>query len=162
MALANKTRLIAAATLAALAAPAAVLAAAPATAQSGGRQSGPLQLAAEKMGKEIRVEDVLKGRKRGQSGEAGKTAGSAPQTARQPAQSGGGDDSAFGVERPAPEGKDPNEVIGGGDGAERPLDGGGQKGGSTAKSAGGNKAGGANKNTSGDNGDGDDLPPGDI
>jgi hypothetical protein len=110
------------------------------------------------MGKEIRVEDVLKGRKQGRSGKA---AGGGQQTARQPAQ--GGDDGAFGVERPAPEGRDPNEVIGGGgDGAERPLDGGGKKGGSAAKSADGNKAGGAKKNTSGDNGDGSDLPPGDI
>ena len=110
MALANTARFIAAASLTLLlAAPAAV--------------------AGEKMGKEIRVEDVLKGRKSGGS-----------QTARKPAQSGGGDDGGYGVERPAPEGRDPNVVTGGG---ERSLDGGGSKGGgATAKSAGGNKAGG--------------------
>jgi len=113
-------------------------------------------LAGEKMGKEIRVDEVLKGANGGQSGTA-----RGSQTARKPAQ-GDGDGDAFGVERPAPEGRDPNEVVGGGDGAERALDGGGDKGGSTAKSAGGNKAGGKPKNTSGDNGDGDDLPPGDL
>jgi len=114
-------------------------------------------LAEEKMGKEIRVDEVLKGAKGGQSGTTGGS-----QTARKPAQGGGGDGDEFGVERPAPEGRDPNVVVGDGDGAERALDGGGDKGGSTAKSAGGNKAGGKPKNSSGDKGDGNDLPPGDL
>jgi hypothetical protein len=114
MALANKTRFIAAASLALLLA-------------------APVASAKDKMGKEIRVEDVLKGHKSGGS-----------QTARKPAQKSGGDggdDGAYGVERPAPEGRDPNEVTGGG---ERSLDGDGS--GATAKGAGGNQAGGGDDN----------------
>jgi hypothetical protein len=128
MALVNKTRFIAAATLIA------ALAATPALARSGAESSGPLQFAEAKMGKEIRVEEALKG------------------------QQGGGDGGGFGVERPAPEGRDPNVVEGGG---ERSLDGGGSAGGKAA-AKGGKPAAGKEHNPSGDNGDGDDLPPGDL
>lgn len=115
MALANKTRFIAAASLALLLA-------------------APLALAKDKMGKEIRVEDVLKGRNSG-----------GDQTARKPAQKSSGDgggDVGYGVERPAPEGRDPNEVTGGG---ERTLDGDGS-GGGAATGAGGDQAGGGDDN----------------
>ena len=65
MALANKTRFIAAASLALLLA-------------------APVASAKDKMGKEIRVEDVLKGHKSGGS-----------QTARKPAQKSGGDGGEY-------------------------------------------------------------------
>jgi hypothetical protein len=135
MTLANKTRFIAAASLTAL------VTATPALAQNDALQAGSVQLSEAPMGKEIRVEDVLKGRqtgktgglgktgktgKTGKPGKTGKAAGGGSQTARKPTEGGSGDEGGFGVERPAPEGPDPNEVTGGG---ERPLDGGGGSGG---------------------------------
>jgi hypothetical protein len=121
MALANKTRFIAAATLTA------ILTAIPAIAQSAARQAAGVQLAEEKMGKEIRVGEELKRGKAGQSGKpaAGNAAGNGNQTAKKPEQ---GDGDEFGVERPAPEDPDPNAVEGGDEtgGGEKPLNGGGK------------------------------------
>jgi hypothetical protein len=95
MAMANTARFIAAAALTAL-------------------LTAPQALAAEKMGKLIIVDKVLKGDKKG-ARTAG--AGDRGQTARRPQPSAGGDGTEYGVERPAPEGPDPNAPGAGGNAA---------------------------------------------
>jgi len=96
--------------------------------------AAPTQIADEKMGKTIIVDEELK---------AGKKAEGGAQTAKQPAQKGGeggeaggggGDgEEVFGVERPAPEGPDPNAP---GSGA------GGEGGANGANGGNGNRSGG--------------------
>lgn len=143
MAMANAARFIAAAALTAV-------------------LTAPQALAAEKMGKMIIIDQVLKRDKKAADG-AGAAGGGGQgvqggQTARRPVQGGGNGEGEFGVERPAPEGRDPFEVKG--DGGQ-PRGGGERRevaprvrsktGGSGGSAAAGGKG-----------GDGtNDLPPGD-
>ena len=111
----KKARLMAAAALTAL------VMASPSLAQGGAHRSSP-QLAEEVYGKEVPIDKEDEAGKPGEAGKQGKagagtTAGTAGQTARQPEARGGGDDGAFGVERPAPEDPDPNALQGGGEAA---------------------------------------------
>jgi len=80
---------------------------------SGGQPAAPVQLADNEAGKEKKEGEATKK----SSGQAG-----GKQTAKKPAQRGGGEEGGFGVERPAPEGPDPNAPEGGGDGASGKSD----------------------------------------
>jgi hypothetical protein len=109
MGMAMTARFFAAATLTVLLA--APLAAAPAAPKGGAWTARALKIADKEYGKEYPLDGDGNAGKQGQPGGAPGAKAGGDQTARQPVQ-GGGKEGEYGVERPAPEGTDPNEGDG--------------------------------------------------